>query len=440
MQEPSQTQSVKSKAQQYHETHNSSIQVLLSMAVGIRDTNEQEIANFETEEPFVSAPQRRQWKPTNKMHLTPEMHRRWGFLRSGRKPGSQWSAPDVMSWLRAHPVDDSADVTYIQEKVIEFKSYLLANASRQEAATKQAANEMHWSGPVPYLRLIHCLFDDEYIRKAYERSLGASPQSKPVVYELLANKWNDEHYNPVMQLCPSLHEDFTKEINLGYSAVSHCGQASPQNVRNVLNAMRIRLGFLVSRWEKRKTGENGNGVAKEQDAGVASGNVFCVDGQDIRSSFLQGDAPYLLYLWHWAHTFNLTTKMVEVRSTKSQEVNKVPSIIRLEKSSAYSDGSSLTDHNMAVAELGTISKSIVNSLKRETDNMLYTTKLARMNALDRIILEIMSRIECLEDKIEKADSNDRNNRSVDRWKQCLQQYQKMLKEKNEELEKLRNQE
>lgn len=409
------------------------------MAVGIRDTNDQEIANFETEEPFVSAPQKRQWKPTNKMHLTPEMHRRWGLLNKGRKPGSQWSTSNVMSWLRANPIDTIADITYIQEKVIEFKSYLLANRSRHEAVARHASDCIHWSGPIPYLRLIHCVFDDEYIRNAYERSLGASPQSKPVVYELLANKWNNENYNPVTQPFPSLHDDFSAEINLGYSAVSHCGQVSPQSVRNILNAMRIRLGFLVSRWDKYKCSENG--IAREQvTAGVASGNVFFVDGQDIRRSFLQGDAPYLLYLWHWAHTFNLTSKMMEVRSTKSQDVNKVPTIIRFEHSSADSDGSSLTDQ-MVAAERATVSKNIVNSTKRrETENIIYTTKLARMNALDRIILEIMSRIECLEDKIEKADSSDRNNRSLARWKQCLQQYQTMLKEKDQELDQLRNQE
>eukprot|EP00557_Chaetoceros_sp_GSL56_P003516 CAMPEP_0176487992 /NCGR_PEP_ID=MMETSP0200_2-20121128/6453_1 /TAXON_ID=947934 /ORGANISM="Chaetoceros sp., Strain GSL56" /LENGTH=464 /DNA_ID=CAMNT_0017884909 /DNA_START=413 /DNA_END=1807 /DNA_ORIENTATION=- len=458
MQEPCHTtsQSVKSRAQQHHETHNSSIQVLLSMAVGMKDTNDQEIANFETDEPFASAPQRRQWKPTNKMHLTPEMHRRWGISKNngGRKPGSQWCASDVMNWLRAHPIDDGADVTYIQEKVTELKSFLLSNTWtwRQEAAARQAANDMHWSGPVPYLRLIHCLFDDEYIRNAYERSLGASPQSKPVVYELLANKWNDENYNPVSQICPSLHDDFSKEINLGYAAVSHADKVGPQNVRNILNAMRIRLGFLVRRWENSTMEENGGGIVIDQKEGgvVASLNIFCDEhGQDVRSSFLQGDAPYLLYLWHYTRTFNLTSKMIEFKNNsnnnKIQQVNtKVPSVIRLEKSSACcSDGSTLTDHhNMAAApELGTISKSIVNSLKRETENIIYTTKLARMNALDRMILEIMSRIECLEDKIEKADStSDRNNRSLARWKQCLQQYQNMLKEKDEELEKLRNQE
>jgi hypothetical protein len=404
------------------------------MAVGIRDNHEQEIANFDTEEPFLSAPRRRLWKPTNKMHLTPEMHRRWSVLKRGRKPGSQWSCPDVMSWLRSNPIDDHEDVKYIQEKVFDFKSNLIANVSRLELGTTMGANDVVWSGSVPYLRLIHCLLDHVDIRSAYERSLGSAPQSKPIVYDILANKWNDENYNPVTEVYPFLHEEFSHEIDIRHSAVSHFGIITPENIRNILNAMRIRLGFIVSRWERSKLGEK---VAVNGDGAVISDDIFCVDGHDDRSSFLQGDSPYLLYLWQKSHRVNFMSKILVGKNSKNQEADKVPSIIRIERSSACSDGSSLTDH-MGVTEMGKVSKCIVDASTRETGNLIDSTKLGRINALDKMVLEIMSRIESLEDRIEKTDSGDCSNRSVARWKQSLQQYQIMLKEKNHELQSLRN--
>lgn len=441
MQEGSNINSVKSRAQIHHETQNSSVQVLLSMAVGIRDKNEQEIANFETEEPFVSAPRRRLWKPTNKMHLTPEMHRRWSILKIGRKPGSQWAASDVMDWLRTHPIDDDADVTYIEEKVAEFKTNLHENALREGMLrTKQANHNVSWSGAVPYLRLIHCLVDHEDIRRAFEQSLGTSPQSRPIVYDLLANKWNDENYNPVTVIYPLLHDDFSKEINIGYAQVAQFGKIYPYNVRNVLDTMRMRLTFIMNRWESSRVGDVIDGM-KQKDARITSNNVndFCVNGQDNRSSFLRGEPSYLLYMWQKAHEANIATKIRVQRNVRNhQEIQKVPSIIRLEQNGICSAGSSLTDHHMAVPELDTITKSIVYSLKKETENILYNTKLARINALDKMVLEIMSRIECLEEKIEKAEAGD-HNRSIDRWKQSLRKYQTMLTETDQELKSLKNQ-
>lgn len=98
---------VKGAREVYEESKNS-IQVLLAVAIGYKDDDNNQLVDFETE-PFVSAPRSRQSKPATK-HLTPELGRRWERRnRDGKKPGTQWRMEKIISWLHDNPPNEDED-------------------------------------------------------------------------------------------------------------------------------------------------------------------------------------------------------------------------------------------------------------------------------------------------------------------------------------------
>lgn len=128
--------------------------MLLAMAIGYKDDDNNQLVDFETE-PFVSAPRSRQWKHATK-HLTPELRRRWEKRnRDGKKPGTQWRMEKIISWLHDNPPnEDEDDEKWLRGKVAEFKNVLKESTVEKHKDDSEAGK---WRGDIPYLHLIHCL-------------------------------------------------------------------------------------------------------------------------------------------------------------------------------------------------------------------------------------------------------------------------------------------
>jgi hypothetical protein len=244
------------------------------MGIGYKDEDGNQLVDFEAE-PFVSAaPRSRQWKPMTK-HLTPELRRRWEKRnREGKKPGTQWRMEKILSWLYDNPPnEDDDDEKWLIDKITEFKDVL--KESIGEKNKNDEAEGGKWIGDIPYLRLIHCLMDDEQIRAAYTRSFDVLSReeldgrnsdvvSHPTVYQMIANKWNDCMFNPVSVVNPDLHTSFSSTKDLGWSEVQHLASATAEKVKQKLSEMRAKLSIIITNWET--SGQGDGGILKDDDS------------------------------------------------------------------------------------------------------------------------------------------------------------------------------
>jgi hypothetical protein len=106
--------------------------------------------------------------------------------------------------------------------------------------------EKQWRGSVPYLRLIMSLTEDD-IKEKYilhginktrlELDSRNSDVREKNVYELIAERWNDEKYNPVVPPF-MVHEDFRCPTDCAYEKVIGLAPATAEKVRNIISHMR----------------------------------------------------------------------------------------------------------------------------------------------------------------------------------------------------------
>ena len=121
-----------------------------------------------------------------------------------------------MEWLNANPVKDLDCKDFLIWETLRVTCIL--EAAIQEKDTEASASCLGvWSGPKPYLRLVHCIIDDS-IRSHYlhrdavmTRSQLDSRNSEycePTPYERIANKWNDRSFNPMTFVSAWLSSEF----------------------------------------------------------------------------------------------------------------------------------------------------------------------------------------------------------------------------------------
>jgi hypothetical protein len=102
-----------------------------------------------------------------------------------------------------------------------------------------------------YLRLIHCLLEDELICAAYIQSFDAKSKGEmgtnnpdvigPNVYKMIADKWNDMSFNPATDVF-HVHDDYDEPFSLAYHLVSHLQPLTSDKAQEKLSDMRVKLG------------------------------------------------------------------------------------------------------------------------------------------------------------------------------------------------------
>ena len=289
--------------------------------------------------------------------------------RSGRDPNKTnipkpngWNAPKCLNWLKANPITNDDDVTFLQKKAKEVKQ-VAANASQRtpESLENLPSDEIgnKWFGPLPYLRLIHCLLEDDIKRQWIHRNDPKSIQEidarrsdvRPeTVFEMIANRWNSNSFNPTTMVT-SCHVDFSIEIDIGFEATADFARASPTKVKDKIAKMKSDLTSIIEKWERSGQGEGGrlddveeleeddgyvpgslddmlqetaNGVSFEWGRSAGRRGAF-----DCRESFLGTHPPYLLYFWDVlddTDLFNTTINRLSDEAGASS-ANEVPSIV-----------------------------------------------------------------------------------------------------------------
>jgi hypothetical protein len=282
-------------------------QQILAFAIGMATESTQNyLADYENDEPFVTllrVQKKPTWKPT-RLTLNNEVQRRYfdyDSKPSKRKPGANWTVENCVLWLKDHPIQLQEDIAYVTNAVDLLKDSLHHEKDKLNRPSQ-------WRGHTPYLRLIHCLTDDEKIRSAYVDSFDAlnrleldAPRGGNV-YDMIANKWNDKDFNPSTDMFPALHSDFGKTIELDYKLVAHLKPATSDKVKEKLSEMRVVLSNILSNHEQSGNGEGGNTEG--------------ASNQDDLSAYLNKNPSYILYL----HEKTKTT-IGKLRTTVIQRMN-----------------------------------------------------------------------------------------------------------------------
>ena len=152
------------------------------------------------------------------------------------KPAN-WSLPKCIEWLQENPASDQEDIRFQKYEVQRVKEIILnAQQERQHNEARQTGGQRR--GHIPYMRLIMCLTDDD-IKAVYPRRADCRTCRKldarnsngrsPTAFELLAEKWNDEGFNPVAAVS-DCHVDFSAPINCAHNKVRALMRATPQKV------------------------------------------------------------------------------------------------------------------------------------------------------------------------------------------------------------------
>ena len=117
-----------------------------------------------------------------------------------------------------NPVTAVIDVTFLQRRLSAFI---------EETNAASATSSNYWVGsvPMPFLRLIHCLVDFENIKEAFLKSFDTMTRQeldgrfnddirRDSPWVLIADKWNDNNYNPTSTPYVYLYQDFQTAIDL----------------------------------------------------------------------------------------------------------------------------------------------------------------------------------------------------------------------------------
>jgi hypothetical protein len=280
-----------------------------------------------------------------------------------------WSATKLVGWLDSHPVMDSEseDYIYLTQVVSERKKLAEEKARRQpqEGTTEDAGssnnnnnnnnNNMNWTGKFPYLRLIHCLVDNDRIQRAYLRRNNKNisnnqpgrlhpeesnhdaaaddnnDERAPTVWELMSELYNDPNFSPHTECIRNLHTDFLQTETLSYSLVKRMLPATPEKCKHKFCSMMVQMKQCIAKWERHcEPGKEGGNTSiepqeesdddaddDEQDGAAApSTTVVGLFGSltnrskvamDSRQSFFPRNRSYLLYLWHMLDKHHLLT-------------------------------------------------------------------------------------------------------------------------------------
>ena len=186
-----------------------------------------------------------------------------------------------------------------------------------------------WRGPTPIIRLAYCVVHNEvkphYIRcnqvmtrrQLDDHNSAGHPLT---AYEIIANKWNDDSFNPSSSIL-EVHPDFSQAIDITHAAVANLADTTASKVEDLLTQICTSLICVISDWEKSRQGEGGvqdldqsvdDVEAGEHHVPAALYDVNDINVNDIEfgllenrsrpalsqhHNFLRGKPSYLFYFW-----------------------------------------------------------------------------------------------------------------------------------------------
>lgn len=340
------------------------------------------------ESPFKDMKKKKEIKPSVEI-LREEVKRRSECNNSNNdnkpKPNG-WTAKKCYEWLNANPITTEEDVAFLSQRAKAVKQ-VVANATQKVISSSsnpsvEVEQGNRWFGPLPYLRLIHCLLEDDIKAKWIHRGRAKTIQEidarrsdvrEEDVHETIAKRWNCTSFNPTTMVS-NCHYDFSQEIDIGFDATSEFARATPSKVKEKLAKLKTDLTLIVDKWERSGQGDGGvvEDDPEEDDEAISNDEDDDVTGNedamptrskgteepkfewgrstgrtgafDCRESFLGSNPSYLLYYWDILDQNDLFNTSFNRMSDEAgaSSANDVPPLIRTTKSSAVSTHEDVT--------------------------------------------------------------------------------------------------
>ncbi|KAG7368520.1 hypothetical protein IV203_031263 [Nitzschia inconspicua] len=312
-------------AERFLAIHSNKLSVLFAICIGLEETMDDKTGGSKEEKRKQQTG--RQQTQTKRVERK-EMYR----LAEGKSPTGE------------------ADVAFLFKRAKEIKK-VVANATQKNSSSDASEQGNKWYGPLPYLRLIHCLLEDDIKDKwihcndpksIQEIDARRSDVRGENVFEMIANRWNSTDFNPTTMVT-TCHYDFSEEIDVGYAATSEFARAAPDKVKDRLSKMKAILSSIIENWERSGQGDGGRIDEDDEDEedssvdGVSTARKYewgRSEGRqgafDCRESFLGSNPSYLLYFWDVLDNndlFNTTMNRLSDEVGASC-ANEVPSVIR----------------------------------------------------------------------------------------------------------------
>jgi hypothetical protein len=231
-------------------------------SIGLKNDEGNELFDI-SKEPFKSSTKKKSWKPS-KEKIMEEVTKRCEANPEAIKvvpDVKRWTITQLTSWLKANP-RPSFEADALRTNMTQFMNFLQDQHRRKKT-------QVQWNGNKPYLRLIHCLLDFEYMREAYVKSFNVKSREEldatndehraQTVFELLAEKFNDDEYKPKTRVFPMLHIDFRVEMSLARDKIGAPGKTPTDalKIKEKLNEMRVKLTRIEDAHSRSGQGQDG---------------------------------------------------------------------------------------------------------------------------------------------------------------------------------------
>ena len=299
-----------SSAEEHFVENENSKKVLLAMVVGLKDENDVLFdGNYNTD--AYPTKQRRKWMPILADFVS-EIKRR--KLSMGQKPkaNSQMKIDAALNWLIQNPITDEQDKEYILGQMNLFMTVVSANLVN---SVESSPKSKQWKGSIPFLRLIHCLVDNDDVKEAFQKSFTIltrkeldgrnNPDTqKACPWELISKYFNSESFNPKSTKYPELHEEFKEELDLSFNKVKEMGELDHEKAKSKFVLMKNYLIFVKMNYEKSGNGDGCLDLDDDSSTEEIFKQLKVIDGKD-KKIFLQGRPPYTLYFWMKVDESNL---------------------------------------------------------------------------------------------------------------------------------------
>mmetsp|Transcript_12892 Transcript_12892/g.24210 ORF Transcript_12892/g.24210 Transcript_12892/m.24210 type:complete len:518 (+) Transcript_12892:68-1621(+) len=322
--------------QAYHASGNSKM-MLCVLCIGLMSDSGDPIMDI-SREPWNSIRPKSDIKPKGKDLVNEVLRHADAFQLTPAPRPNGWNTQKLMHWLNRNPVTQSRDIKFLCDEVSRVHEILVLAKKEEEEEESKMQQMLSWRDKVPYLRMIHCILEDD-VKVAYLKrndpvsrtQLDARNlvEKRPLnVYELIADKWNSPFFNSKTEVS-ECHLHYMVSIDCSYSQVKDLAPATPQKVRDKLTEMRTSLIRIIDNWEHSGQGDGGNDYNFDDEDGVEIRDGYEVNNEqekqfgelkdhsrralDSRSSFLQKRPSYLLYFWEMIDKHDLLKTTVNRR-------------------------------------------------------------------------------------------------------------------------------
>ena len=426
-------------AESHYVTNANSKQVLLAMAVGLKDEDGDVFDGLFEDDRFPTK-HRKKWKAMLNDFLGEIKRRKESF---GQKPkvNHQMKVKKAIEWLIANPLKDDEEIKFIISQVkdfIETSKNFVQDIKKNTGETIEKGKK--WSGIVPHLRLIHCLCDNDEVKAAFQNSFKVMNRveldgrkndllKRNDPWEVMKNFYNDEKFHPFSTAYPTLHDDFKIAIDLGVNEVKDMGVLTSSSAKRRFNKLKNDLLLVKSNWER---SGNGDGCLEnlkvDEESEELVTEIQQVDRDDKQNFLNPGKNSATLYLWVKSDEHNLLFSVV-------QELD--PSV-RID-SSTNNDNSWRKRKAEDEAKMNKLTHSIDKANTIAEENLSISKMRMKQDAIHRRMDEIsLLRTQMMETEEKLCMQADKSSPIATLYTTRLRELTAELKVNTDELNNLKN--